>query len=168
MTNPNTSPLRDEEGNILPALSAPVPDHYLMLDESQKKDVILNDDYCIIQHENKIDCFIRTYLIQKLLDSPEILEYGVWISISQENLIKYLEDGLEENQIISGYLCTQMYPYENVYQIKMNVIISNENERPESVPQDYQSQIKFVNDYYTGITKKEALDRVAMIHQNKN
>jgi len=155
--------ITDEQGNTLPTLSAPVPDQYLMLSDSQKQDAILNSDYCIISHPNQTDYFIRTYLIQKLSDNSEVLEYGVWISISKENLNKYLEGNVND-QIFPEYLCTQVFPYTDVYQIRMNIIISDSDQIPESVPQDGQMSKPFVKDYYDGITKKEALHRIKKVY----
>lgn len=156
--------IKDEQGNILPTLSAPAPDQYLMLSDLQKQNVILENDYCIISHPDQTDCFIRTYLIQELSDSPEVLEYGVWVSISKENLNKYLT-GDTRDEIFPGYLCTQISPYTDVYQIRMNIVISNIDQVPESVPQDDQMTTPFVKDYYNGITKKEALDRIRKVYR---
>ncbi len=164
MNHTESTHLKDEQGNTMPTLSAPAPDHYLMLDEIQKEDVILESDHCIISHPDHSDCFIRTYLIQKLSDSSEILEYGVWVSISKENLIKYLKGTIGE-KIFAGYLCTQVSPYQDVYQIRMNVIVSDQDQVPESVPQEYQADVPFVRDYYEGITKQEAIDRVKKIYK---
>lgn len=156
--------IKDEQGNVLPTLSAPVPDQYLMLSDSQKEGVILDNDYCIISHPDQTDYFIRTYLIQELSDSPEVLEYGVWISISKENLSKYLEEDAKD-EIFPGYLCTQIFPYTDLYQIRMNIVISDSNQVPESVPQDDQVSVLFVKDYYDGITKKEALERIRKVYK---
>ena len=149
----------DEPAKVLGTLSAPCPDHYLMLDELQKNNALLESDHCIISYTDRVDYFIKTYLIQKLTDSPETLEYGVWISISRENLLKYLQQEAT-GEIFAGYLCTRISPYQDMYEIKMNIIISNQDQIPESVPQEYQNDVPFVRDYYEGITKAEALRRI--------
>jgi hypothetical protein len=152
-----------EEHEGWPALAFNSPDHYHNLSEDEKKNIAkISDDFCIIKNEDQTDRFIRAVLFQKVNDHCQNLEYGVWVSLSEKSYKDYLDNFKSDDHEggYFGYLSNQIPGYENTLLIKTNVIVSKGNNRPEIIPQDDQIENEFVKDYYKGISKEEAEDRV--------
>ena len=74
----------------MPALAFNAPFHYHILSSQEKEQIVdLDDDFCIIKHDDQTDRFIRVVLRQKIMDSCEFLEYGLWVSLSENSYKDY-------------------------------------------------------------------------------
>lgn len=145
-----------------PALAFKSPANYEFLSDQERSELgTLNSDFCEIHYENQIDRFIRGTLTQKVNDSCENLEYGLWVSLSEKNYLNYKENFMNEKyeKGYFGWLCNNIPEYGDTMSIPCNVMTKTENNRPEIFPhQDFDHA--FVNDYYKGITKVEANKRI--------
>ncbi len=146
----------------LPSLSYSSPDHYNNLTEEEKQTIAkLTSDFCIIKYTDQTDKFIRCTLTQKLIDHCENLEYGLWVSLSDKSFEDYSENFNNENHETKyfGWLSNYLLGYENTTNIPTTVYVKKGNLRPEIIPND-DFEHQFVNDYFNGITRKEAESRI--------
>ena len=145
-----------------PALSYSSPTHYNDLVDEEKQTIAeLKSDFCVIRYLDQTDRFIRCTLTQKIIDHCEDLQYGLWVSLSENNFQDYSENFNNENNMASyfGWLSSQLPGYDDMTQIPTTIFTRNGNDRPDIVPhKDFNHQ--FVRDYYNGITKQEAERRI--------
>lgn len=146
-----------------PALGYDAPYFYHNLTETEKEEIAeLSDDFCVIRHSTQTDRFIRVLLNQKIIDFPEMLQYGVWVSLSEKSFNDYKEHFNSTDHLTTyfGYLSSQLPVYENTLSIRTNVQTAADNKRPEIFPHDDQMDNPFVRDYFEGITREEAERRI--------
>lgn len=149
--------------NEWPALGFNAPDNYYMLSEEDKGRIAQkSDDFCVIEHEEQTDRFIRAVLFQKVIDHCEELNYGVWVSLSEKSFNDYKGEFKKGNKDVTyfGFLCNNIPGYEYSDSIKTNVVVSQGDNRPEIIPHNDQMDNPFVYDYFNGITKEEAEKRI--------
>lgn len=73
-----------------PALTFSSPTAHYELSETEKSEIAeLDTDFCIINHPEQTDRFIRVTFTQMVLDSNEDLDYGVWVSLSEKSFQDY-------------------------------------------------------------------------------
>lgn len=154
-----------------PALAFASPANYDFLSDKEKSTLgKLSPDFCEIHYQDQIDRFIRVILIQKVNDACQDLDYGLWVSFSEKSYTDYRANFHNKNHEAGyfGWLCSNIPEYENTMSIPCNVITKTGNSRPEIFPhEDFDHP--FVRDYYLGITKKEAENRIReMIKKTKN
>ncbi|MEM6684442.1 MAG: DUF2199 domain-containing protein [Bacteroidota bacterium] len=151
-----------------PALTFKAPDNYHLLSEQEKAEFgKLDTDFCEIHYEDQIDRFIRVTLIQKVNDTEDNLHYGLWVSLSEKSYLDYSSNFTNENHETGyfGWLCNTIPEYENTMSIPCDVLTKTGNDRPEIFP--HQSfDHPFVSDYYGGITKEEAEQRIHAMMKN--
>lgn len=151
-----------------PALSFKSPMNYDSLSDKEKTELgKLELDFCEIHHQDHIDRFIRVTLTQKVTDTCENLEYGLWVSLSEKSYLDYKENYTNSNHETGyfGWLCSNIPEYENTSSIPCNVITKRGNDRPEIFPhKDFDHP--FVRDYYDGILKTEAENRITKMIKN--
>lgn len=146
-----------------PALGFDAPYFYHNLSETEKEEIAeLSDDFCIIRHRGQTDRFIRAVLNQKIIDFPETLQYGVWVSLSEKSFNDYKEHYNSTGYLTTyfGYLSNQLPDYEKTLSIKTNVQTAADDNRPEIFPHDDQMNNPFVRDYFEGISREEAERRI--------
>jgi len=100
-------------------------------------------------------------LTQKLNDACETLEYGLWVSLSERSYEDYKENFNNQNHETGyfGWLCSNIPQYGETTSIPCDVVTKTGNSRPEIFPhQDFD--YPFVKDYYQGISKQEAENRI--------
>ncbi len=145
-----------------PALAFKSPTNYDCLSENDKVEIAkLDTDFCEIQYEGQIDRFIRVTLSQKIKDACETLEYGLWVSLSEKSYLDYKENYNNPNHETGyfGWLCSDIPEYEDTISIPCDVMTKCGNDRPEIFPhEDFEHP--FVRDYYKGILKTEAENRI--------
>lgn len=145
-----------------PALTFNSPFHYHNLPKEEKEyNTKLGEDYCIIYHENQTDLFIRCALSQKVNDHCKDLNYGLWVSLSEKSYLDYRENFNNKNHVTKyfGWLCNMIPEYEDTLAIPTTVYTRKGNLRPLIIPhKDFDHP--FVKDYYEGISKKEAENRI--------
>jgi hypothetical protein len=146
-----------------PALGSDAPYLYHNLSEAEKEDLAeLSDDFCIIRHPDQTDRFIRVVLNQKIIDFPEPLQYGLWVSLSEKSFNDYKKhyNSTDHFTTYFGYLCSRLPDYENTLSIRTNVQTAADSNRPEIFPHDDQMDNPFVRDYFEGISREEAERRI--------
>lgn len=145
-----------------PALGFKSPANYDFLSNQEKLELgKLDSDFCEIHYKEQIDRFIRVILTQKVNDTCENLEYGLWVSLSEKSYSDYKSNFDNENHETGyfGWLCSNIPEYGNTMSIPCDVITKSGNGRPEIFPhQDFDHP--FVKDYYNGITKIEVEKRI--------
>lgn len=152
-----------------PALVFNAPLNYDGLSDIEKSEIgKLDADFCEIHNKDQIDRFIRVTLTQKIYDACEILEYGLWVSLSEKSYLDYKENYNNPNHETGyfGWLCCNIPEYGSTYLIACDVITKMGNYRPEIFPHK-GSEHPFVRDYYNGISKKEAENRIQEMMKNK-
>lgn len=153
-----------------PALTFSSPAPYNDLSEEEQESIAkLSNDFCVIEHPDQTDRFIRCTLTQKVIDHCDDLQYGIWVSLSEASYNDYY-DNFESTEHITqyfGWLCSRIPPYESTLSIPMTVRTKSGNSRPEVTPhKDFEHP--FVKDYYTGITESEAVRRVEQMLEKQN
>ena len=145
-----------------PAIAFDAPTAYNVLSDSEKEEIAeLSNDFCIINHPEQTDRFIRCTLTIKVNDHCEDLDYGVWVSLSEKSFLDYSDNFDNPNYETScfGWLSNNIPDYDVIASIPTTVITRPGNLRPEIVPhKDFDHQL--VYDYYNGITKTEAENRI--------
>ncbi|MFT3823535.1 MAG: DUF2199 domain-containing protein [Chitinophagaceae bacterium] len=151
-----------KEYNEWPSLAFDSPTSYHSLSEDYKaNNAELNTDFCVICHPEQTDRFIRCVLIQKVNDRCDGLQYGLWVSLSENSFNDYRENYDNENYVTQyfGWLSNNIPGYHFDTAIPTTVITKTGNQRPEIVPHDDVDH-PFVKDYYNGITIEEAERRI--------
>jgi hypothetical protein len=151
-----------------PALAFKSPVNYDCLSEKEKSEIgKLDTDFCEIHYKDQIDRFIRVTLTQKIKDACETLEYGLWVSLSEKSYLDYKENYNNPNHETGyfGWLCSNIPEYGDTSSIPCDVMTKNGNDRPEIFPhEDFDHP--FVRDYYNGILKTEAENRINEMIKN--
>jgi hypothetical protein len=151
---------QEHEGR--PSIAFDSPDYYDSLNEEDKKSIAtLSDDLCVIRHEDQTDRFIRAVLHQKVNDDCQTLDYGVWVSLSEKSFKDYVDnfDNEDHNATYFGFLSNNLTGYKNTLTLRTNVVLRGKI-RPEVIPHDDQFDNDFVRDYYEGIDKETADERI--------
>lgn len=145
-----------------PALTYQSPMNYDTLSKEEKENIAtLTTDFCTITYPDQTDRFIRCILIQKVKDSCQQVEYGIWVSLSEKNYTDYSQNFNNQHHQTTyfGWLCNDIPGYQFKESIPTTVHTSTGNQRPEIIPhQDYNHP--FVKDYHNGITIAEAERRI--------
>lgn len=146
-----------------PAYAFQAPDPYLELSEEERNlyQAELSRDFCIIHYPDQTDYFIRARLEIPIIDDCEPLEYGVWVSLSEQNFMDYqanfAAEHFEEKHYFA-WLCNGLPEYEWA-QIPFKAQTQPDGFRPIIYPKpDFEH--KLVSDYYQGITQEEAAKRI--------
>ncbi|MDH7448481.1 DUF2199 domain-containing protein [Aquimarina sp. 2201CG14-23] len=151
-----------------PALAFKSPANYDFLSEQEKSEFgKLDSDFCEIHYDDQIDRFIRVTLTQKVNDTCENLDYGLWVSLSEKSYSDYKANFDNKNHETGyfGWLCSNLAEYGDTSSIPCDVMTKCGQKRPEIFPhQDFDHP--FVRDYYNGISKSEAENRINKMIKN--
>ena len=151
-----------------PALTFNSPSSYHELTENEKQSIAkIDSDFCEITYEDQTDRFIRVTLKQKIKDSKQELDYGLWVSLSEQSWNDYKSNYDNENHEVQyfGWLNSRIPEYGNTLNIPTTVITKKGNDRPEIIPHE-DHEHEFVEDFYTGISKEEAEKRIHKMMKN--
>ncbi|RKS23216.1 hypothetical protein CLV94_2121 [Flavobacterium endophyticum] len=154
-----------------PALAFSSPLYYDILPKKDKKEIAeLSSDFCSIHHADQTDRFVRGVLFQKVNNHCEDLHYGLWVSFSEKSYQDYKDnfDNKEHEGSYFGWLCNDIPDYDFEESIPTSVYTRKGGDRPEIVPhKDFDHP--FVRDYYNGVSKEEAENRIkAMLEKTTN
>jgi hypothetical protein len=146
-----------------PALVYTSPSNYDLLSKTDKEKIgYLDTDFCVITHPDQTDRYIRCTMTQKVNDSCEDLEYGLWVSLSEKSYEDYHDNFNNSNHetMYFGWLSNDLPDYDfSEASIPTTVFTRTGNDRPYIVPHsDFEHP--FVNDYYNGISMAEAERRI--------
>lgn len=149
----------------LPSIGFKTPFHYDILSGSEKNEIAeISDDFCVINHSDQTDRFIRAVLVLKTENPEEDLVYGLWVSLSEKNFNEYKSNfkNQSEEKKYFGTICNEIADYEeSTIGLHVNVLTRNSDLRPELIP--HKSEHKLVSDWENGITFHEANNRVGKI-----
>ena len=148
-----------------PSLAFKTPDPYYWLSENEKTAIAEIDlNFCVIRYEDQTDRFIRCTLTQKVNDHCEDLEYGVWVTLSEDSFEDYKANFNKPDHETTyfGWLSSEIWGYTFKNSIPTNVVTRPGNLRPEVFPHKSCKDI-FVKDYYKGISKEEAEKRIKFL-----
>lgn len=153
-----------EEKEDWPAIAYNSPYPYMKLSEEELENSKLSSDFCIIKYSDDTCYFIRVVLVQKVNDSCQDLEYGVWVSLSEKSFNEYVDnyDNKEFEGGCFGWLANYLPDYEFEEPIPTNVEINNKIGRPFIYPHESHKH-PFIKDFYSGITKDEAEKRINLV-----
>jgi len=86
----------------------------------------------------------------------------LWVSLSEKSFLDYEERFQKESEetVDFGWLSNDIWGYEFADSIPMNVVSRNNGMRPELFPHESFNH-SFVEDYYSGISKKDAEKRIS-------
>lgn len=145
-----------------PAIGYSEPSHYSGLSDDDKSNIAeLTSDTCIIRYDDQTDYFVRAVLFQKIIGTEEVLDYGIWVSLSEKNFEDYVVnfDNSEREEGYFGWICNNLLGYETTTSIPSDVYVQKNGSRPVIVPHESHEH-PFVYDYYNGITMEEAHSRI--------
>ncbi len=152
----------------LPALGFKTPFHYHILTENDKIDISeIDNDFCIIKHADQTDRFIRTTLRIKINDACEDLDYGIWVSLSENNFNEYKSEFKHniDGKVYFGTICNEISDYqESTLGLHVNVNTKSGGIRPEIVP--HKTEHKLISDWENGISLSEAKNRIERMIKN--
>ncbi|MBB1149497.1 DUF2199 domain-containing protein [Myroides sp. NP-2] len=152
-----------KEHESWPALAYPTPLSYAQLTDAEKENAEVTSDFCAIIQPDQTYYFIRVVLIQTVVDACQDLDYGVWVSVSEKSFKEYYEnfDNKSFKATYFGWLNNHIAPYDfdTCIQIGTNVEVDNEKGRP-FIYLHHKEGNELLNDFYQGITEKEALARI--------
>jgi len=119
-----------------PSFGFRAPDHYSGLSEKQKADLgKLSDDFCTIESGKGTDFFIRAVLEVPIHGVGEPFLWGVWVSLSEKNFVRYRETYASqvEGEIFFGWVCNSisLYPYRSTR--PADVVVQGNRSRPKIV-----------------------------------
>lgn len=157
-----------EEKEDWPALAYDSPYFYSTLSEKEMENAELTSDLCIVETPEYKHRFVRAVLVQEVNDDCRDLEYGVWVSLSENSFTEYVEnyDNKEFKAEYFGWLSTYLPDYDFSESIPTTVVVDNTIGRPFVFP--HQSfEHPFVYDFYNGITKDEAEKRINRVLNNQ-
>ncbi len=149
-----------------PALTFKAPDPYAGLSEEERREMAtFSSDFCVIKWEDQTDRFIRVTFTQKVLESCQDLDYGVWVSLSETSFADYEANFHNDSHEATyfGWLCNEIWGYDfSKGGIPMTVRTRPNGQRPEAFPHEGFDH-PFVRDFYDGITLNEAERRIGKL-----
>ena len=155
-----------KEQESWPAIGYKTPRFYHELSKEEKaKNAEIDSDICIVKDGDTTYRFIRGVLIQKVNNSCQDLEYGVWVSLSQKSFDDYIKNSNKEEhrEIYFGWFNSYIpdYEYEEQFEIKTNVLTQGNGKRPIiEIQRNEGSSSKLVSDFFGGISEEEAIFRI--------
>ncbi|MXN93186.1 DUF2199 domain-containing protein [Flavobacterium sp. Sd200] len=153
----------------MPALAYKTPLYYDCLSENEKKSITeLSSDTCIIRYGDETNYFIRCVMLQDILFHEEKLNYGLWVSLSEQSFYDYMNnyDDKEREGKYFGWISNNLIGYDKTIEIPTDVVLGQNGNRPEVIPHKSFNH-PFINDYYKGISLEEAHNRIAQILNKK-
>jgi hypothetical protein len=150
-----------EEKEDWPALTYFAPYPYIQLTEEELENSELTSDLCIIRYSDETCYFVRAVLVQEVNESCQNLDYGIWVSLSEKSFKEYVEnyDNNEFEGGCFGWLASYFHNYDFNESIPTDVFINNKVGRPFVYPHESYDH-PFVKDFYNGISKDEAEQRI--------
>lgn len=163
-----TCPKCGETHDKLAAIGFDEPHYYSILNEKDKKELAeLTADFCTIRHADQTDRFIRTFLRMQINDTCEDLDYGVWVSVSEQTFNDY-ESEFENNpngKTYFGMIANEIQDFEeSTLGIHVNIETRADGSRPEIVP--HKSEHQLIKEWEKGIKIEEAETRVDKLMNN--
>ncbi len=157
-----------EVHNTWPSLAYGAPCFYSQLNEQEKNDIAtLDSDFCQIKWSEQTDRFIRTTLVIPVNNFELDLEYGLWVSLSEESFNNY-SDNYNRTDHETGYfgwISNKLLGYDDTLSVPTDVNTQLGTIRPLlNLHRDHEHPL--VTDFINGITKEEAERRIHEMLKN--
>jgi len=154
--------------NTWPALSYGAPWNYSQLSEQDKNEIAsINSDLCEIHWEDQTDRFIRTTLVIPVNNFELDLEYGLWVSLSENSFNDYSGnfERIDHQTGYFGWICNRLLGYDDTLHVPTDVNTQSGKQRPIlELHRDHNHPL--VSDFIHGITKEEAERRIHEMMEN--
>lgn len=142
-----------------PSFGYAAPHQYDELDADEMREIAsLADDFCVIEHPEQTDRFVRTVLEVPIDGVDEPFLWGVWISLSESNYENYREnfESEEYEDVYSGWFCNRLPYYPDTLYLKARAFVRPGGGRPslELEPTDHPLAV----DSRRGIPPERAAD----------
>jgi hypothetical protein len=116
----------------LPDLGFDAPIYYAQIPENGRDErTFLNSDLCSIEDE---DFFVRGCLEIPIKGRPEVFVWGVWVSLSKSNFLRYVEiynaSDISGERPFFGWLSNQLPYYPDTLNLKTMVYVRPHPRRP--------------------------------------
>jgi hypothetical protein len=156
------------EGSPSYAFNEPLHYHCLSPEEQQTR-CERDENFCCIRHEAQTDYFIRVCLEIPINGLAEPFLWGVWASISEKNLKRYIEtwDTPDETDSYFGWLCNEIPTYTETAKLKILSHPRRNNRRPwiEIEPGDHP----LYHDWKNGISEEQVKTiMLKLMHRNES
>jgi hypothetical protein len=107
----------DELHEGSPSFAFAAPDPYASLSDEQKASMgSINDDFCVITHDDQTDRFIRAVLEVPIHGVEEPFLWGLWVSLSEKSFNRYLETyhAPVDGDVFFGWVSNRIgvYPFD--------------------------------------------------------
>jgi hypothetical protein len=119
-----------------PGFGYHAPDQYSSLSEQQRAEMAqINDDFCVITHEEGTDRFIRAILEVPILGASEPFLWGVWVSLSEKSFERYRDTYHHpvEGETYFGWVCNQIRLYPHTKTRAADVVVQTGGKRPKLI-----------------------------------
>ena len=142
----------------LPAVSFDAPSHYYgMPEEERRKRALLNSDNCVV--DNAAFC-VRTVLKVPIIGRSEMLEWGVWSSLSAENFTRYYQTfaDLDQSKLgpMSSWFSSSLPGYPSTLNLASRIVPQDNRQRPR-VELDLALDHPLIADVRDGIMLEHAI-----------
>ncbi|MCB1760422.1 MAG: DUF2199 domain-containing protein [Gammaproteobacteria bacterium] len=139
-----------------PSFSYPEPAPFAEQNDEVRKEGLLNSDLCRYIDEEGPHFFIRVCLEIPIQGVEEPFLWGVWVSLSEESYLKYVEDYESPNPDGSffGWFCNYLPYYASTYALPTMVHPQSGGSRPLITLE--QSEHELCQDFHRGISPEKA------------
>ena len=147
-----------EKHSGAPSFSYPAPYQYQCLSDNDKELLAkLSDDLCRIEHDDRIDHFIRVVVEIPIEGCTEPFTWGVWVSVSQPNFDQYVENFSSETYTgeYFGWFCNDLPHYESTLSLKSHAIVTSDGQRPKLELEPTEHELS--TDFQSGISWEKAV-----------
>ena len=137
-----------------PSLSFQSPEHYLALNDEDKKKSYLNEDLCVVLNQ---DYFIRVVLEVPIIGANESFLWGIWVSQSKSNYEYYSEhfdEDLKGRQSF-GWIANVLPGYQDTLALESTVLFGGRGSRPKIHLHESKHQLAI--DFHQGMSMEKAI-----------
>lgn len=148
-----------------PNFACSMPDYFHALSpEDRQAYGKIDHNICMINRDGRKDFFIRVCLEITIHGVTDPFVYGVWTSISDKNLKRYLDtwEDTDESDVYSGWLSNQLTLYPSTLGMKVIAHPRRNSQRPwlEIMPCDHP----LYDDWKNGLTFERAQEMALKLH----
>ena len=140
-----------------PSFSYPMPAYVAQLPESEKENIIESGtDLYKVKYGEGFHYFVRVCLEIPIHGHEDPLLWGVWVSLSEQSLNRYIEtcEEVDETDSYFGWFCNSLPYYEETQSIKAQVRPRSGGLRPYLELE--RNGHELAEDLYNGITAEKA------------
>ncbi|MGA7324659.1 MAG: DUF2199 domain-containing protein [Rhodomicrobium sp.] len=142
----------------LPAIAFKAPAHYYGIPEEERAQrTKLNEDFCVIDREA---FYVRCVLSVPISGVDDLLEWGIWSSLSEANFRKYNETfhDLDQGKLgpMFSWFASSLPKYPRTLSLRCNVVPVDIRKRPH-IHFDPSQDHPLIGDIRNGISLEQAI-----------